>query len=95
MAHTKVFKSGNSSAVRLPAAFKAEPGTVVEVREAMGKWIVERVEEKPRTIDLTGIWGSCRGLKLLASEDREFAERPSAAEERARLTALRRERDAH
>jgi hypothetical protein len=33
VATTKLFKSGNSLAVRLPAAFAARPGTPVEARE--------------------------------------------------------------
>lgn len=84
MATTKVFKSGNSAAVRLPASFGAVPGTTVEVREEQGRWIVETVTEKPRKIDLTGIWGSCPNLKPIASEDRVFDERPSEIEARRR-----------
>ena len=75
MATTKVFKSGNSAAVRLPASFGAVPGTTVEVREEQGRWIVETVTEKPRKIDLTGIWGSIPDMKPLTSEEREFEER--------------------
>lgn len=74
---TKIFKAGNSMAVRLPASFKAVPGTPVEVREEQGRWIVEAVTEVPRKLDLTGIWGSCPGLKQLTSEEREFEDRPS------------------
>jgi len=75
MATTKVFKSGNSAAVRLPASFGAVPGTTVEVREEQGRWIVETVSEKPKKIDLTGIWGSIPDMKPLTSEEREFEER--------------------
>jgi len=84
MATTKVFKSGNSVAVRLPASFGAVPGTVVEVREEGGRWVVEAQPEKPKLIDLTGIWGSCPDLKPIASEDRVFDERPSEIEARLR-----------
>lgn len=75
MATTKVFKSGNSAAVRLPASFGAVPGTTVEVREEQGRWIVETVSEKPKKIDLTGIWDSIPDMKPLTSEEREFEER--------------------
>ena len=75
MATTKVFKSGNSAAVRLPASFGAVPGTTVEVREEQGRWIVETVSEKPKKIDLTGIWGSIPDMNPLTSEEREFEER--------------------
>nr|WP_310522349.1 AbrB/MazE/SpoVT family DNA-binding domain-containing protein [Polymorphobacter sp.] len=84
MARTKVFKSGNANAVRFPASFAVTPGMAVEVREEQGRWIVEQVRDEPRKIDLTGIWGSIPGLKPIASEDREFDERPSDIEARLR-----------
>jgi len=74
MATTKVFKSGNSMAVRLPASFGAVPGTPVEVREEQGRWIVETVKEK-RYIDVSGFWGKAPGVRLAPRED--FEERPS------------------
>lgn len=75
MATTKVFKSGNSTAVRLPASFGAVPGTVVEVREEAGRWVVEPVQPRPRLIDLTRIYGSCPDIRPIT--DRSFDERPS------------------
>lgn len=75
MATTKVFKSGNSSAVRLPASFNAVPGTMVEVREEQGRWVVEPAREVPKNIDLTGIYGSMPGLKPFTPEEREFEHR--------------------
>ena len=82
MATTKVFKSGNSTAVRLPAAFGAVPGTTVEVREEQGRWIVEPVSEPTKYIDVASFYGSCPGLTPIT--DRSFEERPSerAARER-------------
>lgn len=82
MARTRVFKSGNSMAVRLPASFKAVPGTVVEVREAQGQWIVEPVGEPKRYIDVASFYGSCPGIKPFTPEEREFEERPSEREAR-------------
>ena len=82
MARTKVFRSGNSNAVRFPASFAVEPGMTVEVREEQNRWIVEKVSEAPKLIDLTGIWGSLPHLKPIASEDRAFDNRPSAIEGR-------------
>lgn len=75
MARTRIFKSGNSNAVRFPASFAVEPGMTVEVREEQGRWIVEAVASTPKKIDLTGIWGSIPGIKPIASEDRAFEER--------------------
>ena len=88
MATTKVFKSGNAMAVRLPASFKAVAGTVVEVRDVQGKWIVEPVADTPRKIDLTGIWGSCPDIEPIT--DRSFDERPSERIERERVERLAR-----
>jgi antitoxin VapB len=74
MKTTKTFKSGNSIAVRLPKALGVEAGTEMRVREEHGKYVLEPVK-KPGKIDLTGIYGSCPGLKLLRAEDRIFEER--------------------
>jgi len=75
MKTTKTFKSGNSIAVRLPKALGIKEGTEMRVREEHGRYVLEPVEDEPKRIDLTGIWGSCPGLKPLAPEDRLFEER--------------------
>lgn len=72
---TRTFKSGNSVAIRLPKALGIKEGTEMRVREEQGKYVLEPVEEEPKRIDLTGIWGSCPGLKPLRPEDRLFEER--------------------
>jgi len=63
MKTTKTFKSGNSVAVRLPKALGIEAGTEMRVREERGKYVLEPVKEDQKRIDLTGIYGSCPGLK--------------------------------
>jgi antitoxin VapB len=77
MARTKIFKSGNSNAVRFPASFDVTPGMAVEVREEQGRWIVEPVAEPARKIDISGFAGKAPGIRLAPRED--FEERPSAA----------------
>lgn len=72
---SRTFKSGNSVALRLPKSLGIEAGVEMTVREEKGRFIVEPVAAEPRRIDLTGIYGSIPGLKLLTSEDREFEER--------------------
>ena len=65
----KAFKSGNSVALRLPKSLGVVPGTEMTVREEQGRYIFEPVGRQKR-IDLTGIYGSCPGLKPLRPEDR-------------------------
>lgn len=59
----KTFKSGNSVALRLPKALGIKEGIEMTVREEQGKYVVEPVDAPKKKIDLTGIWGSCPGLK--------------------------------
>lgn len=67
----KIFKSGNSLALRLPKALGLEEGAEMRiVREDRAGFTVEPVETPRRTIDLTGIYGSCPGLKPLTPEER-------------------------
>lgn len=69
---TKAFKSGNSIAVRLPAAFGVKEGTEMRVREEHGRYIVEPVgpaENRPRLRDLIG---RCPGAKPAARLEIEF-----------------------
>ena len=75
MKKTKTFKSGNSVAVRLAKSLGVESGVEMTVREERGRYIVEPVDAPRRKIDLTGIYGSCPGLKPLLPEDRLFEER--------------------
>ena len=72
----KVFKSGNSLALRLPKALGLKEGTEMVVREDRGKFAFEPVDAPKRKIDLTGIWGSCPDLKPLSPEEREFDPSP-------------------
>ncbi|MEH3121037.1 MAG: AbrB/MazE/SpoVT family DNA-binding domain-containing protein [Sphingomonas phyllosphaerae] len=71
----KVFKSGNSVALRLPKALGFEAGQEVRVREEAGKFSFESVDDDGR-IDLTGLWGACPDLKPLTSEERELHHSP-------------------
>ena len=73
----KVFKSGNSVALRLPKALGIVEGTEMVVREEAGKFAFEPIEQPKRRIDLTGIWGCAPGLRHLTAEEKEFEDRPS------------------
>ena len=71
----KVFKSGNSVALRLPKALGIAEGAEMMLREEAGKFVFEPVTNERKTIDLTGIYGSCPGLKPLTSEERTMEPR--------------------
>ncbi|MCK9543350.1 MAG: AbrB/MazE/SpoVT family DNA-binding domain-containing protein [Novosphingobium sp.] len=83
----KVFKSGNSLALRLPKALGLEEGTEMVLREMQQGYALEPVEKPKRKIDVSGFWGKAPGIKLAPRED--FEERPStiAAREAARKAA--------
>ena len=72
----KSFKSGNSVALRMPVALGVEPDREWRVhKEDDGRIVILPKLPVAQKIDLTGIWGSCPGLKPLKAEDRVFEER--------------------
>lgn len=72
----KVFKSGNSLALRLPKALGLEEGTEMIVREERGEFRFEPADKPNAKIDISGFWGKAPWLKV--PERRDFDERPSA-----------------
>lgn len=70
---TRVFMSGNSKAVRLPAGFALQAGQEVTVREEDGRCVIEPVADRKRTLD--ELYGAIPGLQPIPPEDREFEER--------------------
>ncbi|MDT0507600.1 AbrB/MazE/SpoVT family DNA-binding domain-containing protein [Novosphingobium sp. MMS21-SN21R] len=88
----KVFRSGNSVALRLPKGLGIAEGTEVRmVKEEHAGFRVEPVEQPKRKIDVSGFAGKAPWLKPLPPELREFDERPSAGAARKRLEDERRE----
>jgi antitoxin VapB len=72
----KVFKSGNSLAVRIPAGTKLTPGMEMNLIIEDGAFLsLEPVEHPKRKFNLAKVWGSATGLELIKPEDRIFAER--------------------
>ena len=72
----KVFKSGNSVALRLPKALGLTEGEEMRiVREDRGSFRIEPVAKPGRKIDLTGIAGSIPWLKPLTPEERTMEPR--------------------
>ena len=73
----KVFKSGNSLALRLPKALRLEAGMeMVITPDGTGGYTLRRAEAPKRKLDISGFWGKAKGLKV--PERRDFDERPSA-----------------
>ena len=72
----KVFKSGNSVALRLPKALGLKEGTEVIVREERDGFSFKPADETPKKIDLTGIYGTIPGLKPRTPEERQFDDPP-------------------
>ena len=87
----KVFKSGNSVALRLPKGLGIPEGTEVRmVKEDRLAFRVEPVEQPRKKIDVSGFAGKAPWLKPLPPELKEFQERPSTTAARRNLQAARR-----
>ncbi len=72
----KVFKSGNSLAVRIPAGTKLAAGMEMDLIVEDGAFLsLEPVEWPKRKFNVAKVWGSATGLELIKPEDRIFAER--------------------
>ena len=72
----KVFKSGNSVALRLPKGLGVEEGTEMQiVREAPMSFRIEPVDAPKRKIDVSKFVGKAPWLTVPPRED--FEERPS------------------
>ncbi len=80
----KVFKSGNSVALRLPKALGVKEGTEMLVREEHSKFTFEPVDAPKKKLDISGFAGKMPGFKPAPRED--FEERPSAIARRKALS---------
>lgn len=74
----KVFKSGNSLALRLPKALGLEEGSEMVVREMQQGYSLEPVVKPKRKFNIEKVRGCAigSGLRFLKPEDRVFKERP-------------------
>ena len=72
----KVFKSGNSLALRLPAGLGLTAGTEMNLRVENGEhFSFEPVQRQKRKFNVEKVWGSATGLELIKPEDRLFSKR--------------------
>ena len=81
----KVFKSGNSLALRLPKALGLEEGAIMVLREERAGFVVEPEKAPRKKIDISGFAGKLPGFKPAPRED--FEERPSAIARRKAKSA--------
>jgi len=72
----KSFKSGNSVAIRMPAALGIEPDREWTVTQENGELHIRAKTAPRQKLDVDKFWGTAKGLKLL--DNRAFEERPSA-----------------
>ncbi len=77
----KSFKSGNSVAIRVPAALGIEPDREWIITEQDGELHFRQQPPGRKTIDVSGFAGKAPGIKLAPRED--FEERPSTIAARA------------
>lgn len=80
----KVFKSGNSLALRLPKALGLKEGQEMVVREEQAGYVFEPVAQPAKKLDISGFWGKCPWLEPLPRALREFEERPGSKAARGR-----------
>jgi antitoxin VapB len=72
----KVFKSGNSLALRLPKALGLAAGMEMELEAAPdGGYALKPVGMPKRKFDIDKVWGSATSLKPIDEDDRWFEER--------------------
>lgn len=77
---TKLFKSGNSLAVRIPAGTKLSAGMEMEMLIEDGQFVSVRPVDAPkRKFNVAKVAGSAHDLRYIPAEDRMFAPRPSTA----------------
>lgn len=74
----KSFKSGNSVAIRMPAALGVEPEREWTVVEKDGDIVLRPKNGPKRKFNIDKVWGCGigSGLQYIKPEDRVFAERP-------------------
>lgn len=82
---TKVFQSGNSIAVRIPAGTRLEVGMEMELTIEDGQFLsYDPIDAPKRKFDIAKVAGSAKGLKYSGRDDRSFEPRPSSISEKDR-----------
>ena len=75
----KVFKSGNSLALRLPANLGFKAGMEMDLDVENGQHFSFEIDDLPkRKFNVAKVCGSATSLQPIADDDRQFEERPLA-----------------
>jgi antitoxin VapB len=74
----KVFKSGNSLALRLPKALGLEEGSEMVLREMPQGYSIEPADQPKRKLDVARFWGKAAGMIYVPEPREDFEPRPSA-----------------
>ncbi len=74
----KVFKSGNSLALRLPKALGIEEGSEMVLREVRVGYAFEPVEKLRQKLDVDRFWGKAKGMIHVPQPREDFDPRPSS-----------------
>lgn len=76
----KLFKSGNSLAVRIPAGTRLSPGMEMDMVIEDGQFVsIEPVDQPKQKFNIAKVAGSASGLKYVEPQTRLFEARPSKA----------------
>jgi antitoxin VapB len=74
----KVFKSGNSVALRLPKALGLKDGDEMILREEQSEFIFKLADQPRKKIDVSSFWGKSAGMVHVPSPKENFEPRPSS-----------------
>lgn len=72
----KSFKSGNSVAIRMPAALGVQPDREWTIREQNGDYVIRESVSPRRRFDIAKVAGSATNLQRIKPEDRLLEARP-------------------
>lgn len=76
----KSFKSGNSVAIRLPAALGVQPDRDWTVIERDGDLVIRAADALKRKFNVAKVAGSAKRIRYIEPESRLFEARPSEAD---------------
>jgi antitoxin VapB len=74
----KVFKSGNSLALRLPKELGLKEGSTMVLREEQSGYHFEPEDAPKKKLDVDKFWGKAKGMIHVPQPRQDFEPRPSS-----------------